>query len=131
LGALDPPSDANPTLARSNTLKFWKKALPLFMPDCLMEWSRTQEEGNPTRSIEINELIKQVKKKEVRKQGAASKTRQPMKETEFQQHVLVTGNQGSMFLDEILESGDQGNDFQENRVGNNRQIQQGILMTEQ
>jgi hypothetical protein len=48
-----------------------------------MEWSRTREEGNPTRSIEINDLIKQVKKKEVRKQGAASKTRQPMKEAEF------------------------------------------------
>jgi uncharacterized protein involved in exopolysaccharide biosynthesis len=43
----------------------------------------------------------------------------------------VTGNQGSVFLDNILESGDQGNGFQENGVGNNIQIQQGILVKEQ
>jgi hypothetical protein len=34
----------------------------------------------------------------------------------------VTGNQSSVFLDKILGSGDQGNDFQESGVGNNRQI---------
>jgi hypothetical protein len=36
-GTPDPPSDANPTLAWSNTFKFWKKALSSFMPNRLME----------------------------------------------------------------------------------------------
>ena len=32
-GTSDPPVDANPTLARSNSLKYWKKALSFFMPN--------------------------------------------------------------------------------------------------
>jgi hypothetical protein len=48
----------------------------------------------------------------------------------FKQQALVTGNQGSVFLVKIQESGD-GNNFWENGVGNNGQIQRGILMTEQ
>jgi hypothetical protein len=97
-GTPDPPSDANPTLARLNTLKFWKKALSSFMPNRLMEWSRTREEGNPTRSIEINDLIKRVKKKEVRKQGAVSKTRRPMKEAEFRLLIQVLKDNDKSYL---------------------------------
>jgi DNA-binding response OmpR family regulator len=40
-------------------------------------------EGNPTRSIQVNNLIKQVKKKEVRKQGVVLQTQGPMTEREF------------------------------------------------
>ena len=63
-----------------------------------MEWSRTREEGNPTRSIEINDMIKLVKKKEVRKQGAASKTRQPMKEAEFQLLIEVLKENNNSYI---------------------------------
>jgi hypothetical protein len=97
-GTPDPPSDTNPTLARSNTFKFWKQASSLFMPNCLIEWSRTQEEGNPTRSIEINDLIKRVKKKEVRQQGAASKTRRPMKEAKFRLLIEVLKGNNNSYL---------------------------------
>lgn len=38
-GMPDPPIDANPTLARSNSLKYWKKALSFFMPNRLMPWN--------------------------------------------------------------------------------------------
>jgi hypothetical protein len=52
-----------------------------------MEWSAGQNEGNPatrpTRSIKINNLIKQVKKEEVQKQGVALQTRRPMTERKF------------------------------------------------
>lgn len=74
-GVIDPPNDANPTFARSNSLAFWKKAISFFMPNRLIPWYSGRNEGNPTRSIEINNLIKRVKKKEVRKQGAASQSR--------------------------------------------------------
>ena len=64
-GVVDPPADANPTLARSNSLAFWKKAISFFMPNRLIPWVLGRNKGNPTRSIEINNLIKRVKKKEV------------------------------------------------------------------
>jgi hypothetical protein len=82
-GIPNPPVDANPISARSSSLQYWKKAISFFHPNRLMEWSAGRNEGNPTRSIEINNLIKQVKKKEVRKQGVASQTRRPMTEREF------------------------------------------------
>jgi hypothetical protein len=49
----------------------------------------------------------------------------------IQQQVLVTGNQGSVFLDEILDSVDQANDLEENGVGNNREIRRGFSVAEQ
>jgi hypothetical protein len=89
-GIPDPPLDANPTLARSNSIKYWKKALSFFMPNRLMAWNRLTNQGNPTRSIEINDLIKRVKKKEVCKQGVPSSARRPMKEREFRRlHYIL------------------------------------------
>ena len=78
-----PPADANPTLARSNSLAFWKKAISFFMPNRLIPWVSGRNKGNPTRSIEINNLIKRVKKKEVWKQGVASQCRRGITEDEF------------------------------------------------
>ena len=48
------------------------------MPNRLIVWVSGREEGNPTRSIEVNKLIKRVKKKEVRKQGRPSKAKRPL-----------------------------------------------------
>jgi len=98
-GSADPEDGANPTLCRSNSLKYWKKALSFFMPNRLMEWSTTREEGNPTRSVEVNALIKAVKRKEARKQGAESHTRRPMTEREF------------CVLHDVLKQGNVGNDI--------------------
>ena len=82
-GVPDPPSDANPTFARSNSLAYWKKAISFFMPDRLVVWVSGRNEGNPTRSIEVNSLIKRIKKKEVRKQGVLSKAKRPLTEDKF------------------------------------------------
>jgi hypothetical protein len=60
-GVPDPPSDANPTFARSNLLAYWKKAISFFMPDRLVVWLSGCNEGNPTRTIEVNSLIKRIK----------------------------------------------------------------------
>ena len=81
-GSENPAPDANPTGRRSNTLSFVKKALSFFMPN-REKWSVTRMEGNPTMSQDVNDLIKRVKKKEARKQGAESKTQCPMNNMEF------------------------------------------------
>jgi hypothetical protein len=44
---------------------------------------RAMMAGNPTKSVEVNDFIKRVKKLEARKQGAESQTCQPMLETEL------------------------------------------------
>ena len=46
-------------------------------------WSYTRNEGNPTRSTEIKDLIKRVKRKEVQKQGVAPQCRRAISESEF------------------------------------------------
>jgi hypothetical protein len=78
-----PDPDANPTQARSLSLEYWKKAISYYMPNCLMPWNAVSGQRNPTRSIEVNTLIKKVKKKEVRKQGVASKARRAITHVEF------------------------------------------------
>jgi hypothetical protein len=81
-GTLIPAPDANPLSRRGATLGFDKKAISFFMPN-REKWSVTRAEGNPTQSQEVNALIKRVKKKEARKQGAESKTKRPMVGDEF------------------------------------------------
>jgi hypothetical protein len=39
------------------------------MPNKLMPWNAVSKEGNPTKSVPMNDLLKAVKKKEVWKQG--------------------------------------------------------------
>jgi hypothetical protein len=97
-GVTDPPVDANPTLARSNSLAFWKKAISFFMPNRLIAWTSGRNEGNPTRSIDVNNLIKRVKKKEVRKQGVASQCRRAITEAEFRtmQKILQNHDRNSL-----------------------------------
>ena len=73
------PSDA--VHARLSSLEFWKKAISFFR---VIPWnSSTSQEGNPTKSIVVNNLIKRVKKKEVRKQGVAPQSCCSMTEQEF------------------------------------------------
>jgi hypothetical protein len=72
-GITDPPSDANPTLARSNILAYWKKASSFFMPNRLIVWVLGRNERNPSRKV--NSLIKRVKKKEVRSKAWPQKPR--------------------------------------------------------
>ena len=96
-GLTDPPTDANPTLARSSSLAFWKKAISFFMPNRLIVWTSGRNEGNPTRSIEVNNLIKRVRKKEVRKQGVASQCRRAITEVEFRRmQTIMQGHHDSL-----------------------------------
>ncbi len=82
-GTIIPAIDDNPISVRSSSLQYWKKAISFFHPVRLMVWSARRREGNPSRSIEINNLIKRLKKKEVRKQGVVSQTQSAITEVEF------------------------------------------------
>ena len=81
-GAEVRPEDGNPKI-RSSTVEFWKKALSSFMTNRLMAWNEVSNIGNPTRCTELNDLVKYVKKKEVRKQGVSSKARRALTHEEF------------------------------------------------
>ncbi len=64
-------------------LCFMKKAISQFMPRKRLDWDPIQKEGNPTRSSEVNELIKRVMKFEVRREGVKSHARRPIEYEEF------------------------------------------------
>ena len=70
-GIPNPPLDANPVLPRSRLLNFYKKSISFYimLPTLLIACSTTCNEENPTRSNEINDLIKRVKRKEVNLQA--------------------------------------------------------------
>jgi HEPN domain-containing protein len=91
-GVADPAPNANPTVGRSSSLEFYKKAISYYMPNRLSAWDVISNTGNPTRSIEINELLKRIKKKEVRKQGKQSLARRALEKREFEQTLELLNN---------------------------------------
>jgi hypothetical protein len=86
-GVPNPSPTAHPTNGRSASLEFAKKAISYFMPNRLMVWNQQTRVGNPTRSNIVNELIKRVKKQEVRRQGRTSQARRPLEEAEFRELI--------------------------------------------
>ena len=85
-GTADPLPTDNPTEGRSSSLEYAKKAISFYMPNRLMQWNvmAIPPTGNPTKSILVNDLIKLVKKKEVRKQGKPSQARKAFDEQEYE-----------------------------------------------
>lgn len=75
----------HPTEGRSSSVEFYKKAISFFIPMRNATWNPMAGVGNPTRSVAVNELIKAVKKAEVRKQGKPSQARRELEEGEFVQ----------------------------------------------
>jgi hypothetical protein len=65
-GSINPSPDANPTGCHSSTILFWKKSISFFIPNKHHPWDSLLCRGNPTRSREVLDLIKYIKKKEVR-----------------------------------------------------------------
>jgi hypothetical protein len=68
-GTANPGADDSPTGCRSSTIEVAKKAISYYMLNQLMPWNSQTRTGNPTRSTKVNDLIKLIKKKEVRKEG--------------------------------------------------------------
>ena len=57
-GTAEPGPDALPTNGRSSSVEFAKKAISYFMPNKNLGWNKCTREGNPIRSVLVNELIK-------------------------------------------------------------------------
>ena len=76
-------SDTVRPMVRANTLAFWKMAVTFFMPDCLHGWRSGTNDGNPTKSAEVNDFIKSTQRLETRKQGLVSQMRRPKQESAF------------------------------------------------
>ena len=53
------------------------------MPNKIKKWNLQSNSRNPTKSIVVNELIKRVKKHEVKREGKASSARRAMELPEF------------------------------------------------
>jgi hypothetical protein len=88
-GAEFPSPDMNPICSQHNTIAMDKKVISFWTPNRDM-WSVTRTEGNPTQSKDVIDLLKAVKKKEVRKQGAKSRVQRPMIGKEFESmHKLL------------------------------------------
>ena len=66
-GTSHPSDDCTSKLGRSSSLMFYKKAISYFMPHKLMGWNIQSMTGNPTKSIDVNNLVGKVQKLEVRK----------------------------------------------------------------
>jgi hypothetical protein len=62
----EPGENDNPICGRSSSLEHYKKAISSFMPNKYMAWNVMANQGNPTKSPQVNALIGQVRKKEVR-----------------------------------------------------------------
>jgi hypothetical protein len=88
-GMVNPGVNDQPTKGRSNSLAFAKKAVSHYMPRRLVHWDEIQQQGNPTKSIEVNNLISAVKKAEVRKQGKSSSARRALELQEFKSLISL------------------------------------------
>ena len=74
-GKINPSVTDQPKRGRLSSLAFAKKAVSHYMPRRLVHWDDLKGEGNPTKSVEVNNVINAVKKAEVRKQGKSSQAR--------------------------------------------------------
>jgi hypothetical protein len=80
-----------PSKGRSSSLSYYKKALSHFMPNKSVPWMNGQ--GNPTRSQVVNDVIKLVKKYEVRGEGKAPEDKRPVTQAEFRKTLELLKEQ--------------------------------------
>ena len=74
-----------PVYIRSSTLEFAKKSVSFFMPNRLPAWANGS--GNPTKSAAVNNLLKEVKQFEVRREGVSDQSMRPVSEREFRMTI--------------------------------------------
>ena len=92
-GTPTPGPNDKPVHCRSSNLEFAKKAISFFMPDRIAPWTTRDKTGNPTRSVQVNQVIKDVKKAEVRKEGVPSQARRDLKRNEFEKTLEILESQ--------------------------------------
>ena len=88
-GTEQPGDGDHPTIRRSSGMEFVKKAISFFMPNRNVPWNVESQSGNPTMSVAVNDLIKRIKKAEVRKQGKKSGAKRDMKRPEYRKTLRL------------------------------------------
>ena len=74
-----------PIYARASSIEQNKKAISYYMPNRIP--SQCNGQGNPTKSAEVNDLIKEIKKFEVRGEGCDPNAKRPLREAEFRKSL--------------------------------------------
>lgn len=82
-GERNPGPQAKSLKCRSTTLEVMKKAVSWYMPNRVAQWDCIRGSGNPTKSKDVNDVIKAVKKLEVRRAGKVTQTKRAMTQEEF------------------------------------------------
>ena len=88
-GKQQPGSNDKPTKCRHTNLEQAKKAISHFHPNKLQPWNAQAKVGNPTRSVPVNDVIKEVKRAKVRKQGVPSRAKRDLKRQEFRKTLRM------------------------------------------
>ena len=96
-GTEDPAHDANPIHRRASGLEFVKKAVSFFMPNRNAHWNVETATGNPTMSVAVNDLIKRIKRQEVRKRGKKSNAKRDLKRPEFRKTLRLLESHTNCF----------------------------------
>ena len=78
-GTTHPTAEMKPLHRRSDGLRFVKKAVSFFMPNKELQWNPQMKQGNPTRSVAVNEVISEVSLREVRKEGKKTNAKRDLK----------------------------------------------------
>jgi hypothetical protein len=76
-----------PALPRASMLYFMKNSVNFFMPNNHPQWCNDQ--GNPTKSALVNDLITLVKKFEARREGAPSQVKHPLTQTHTKASLAI------------------------------------------
>jgi len=85
------PVSHRPACCRPSNLEAIKRALSCCMPHRHAPWCNDQ--GNPTRSAPVNDLIKEVKKFEVRGEGQPSQAKRAVRPNEFAKALSLLRSQ--------------------------------------
>jgi len=91
-----PPANHRPIHCRSTSLETYKKGLSYYMPHRTVPY--VNGVGNPTRSAEVNDIINQIKKFEVRGEGCPSSAKRAIREKEFRKQLELLWAQPSFDL---------------------------------
>jgi len=86
----------SPTHCGSTTLEATKRALSYYMPHRMAPWCNNQ--GNPTCSAPVNDIIKEVKKFEVCSKGRPSKAKRAVRPNEFHKAINLLQSHSSFDL---------------------------------
>jgi hypothetical protein len=78
-----------PRLCRSASLEMFKKSISWYMPNRIATWDCLTMKGNPSKSVEVNDLIKMVLRHECRQQGAMSRVKRAMTRQEFVKAIAI------------------------------------------